>query len=162
MVGEYIPPQANATAAIGALADQITTVDNSNPKLILGDFNHTALSKELPKYKQQVTCVTREGKHWTSVTAPSERHTSRFHARPWFLRPRHDLPPALISPETETSETLRSKYQALGRRFHPASPRMSSVYGLGLLDTRLTTFTNTSHLSSRMAKNTSLQITDSS
>jgi hypothetical protein len=49
MVGVYIPPQANATTAIGALADQITTVDNSNPDslvLILGDFNHTTLSKE--------------------------------------------------------------------------------------------------------------------
>ena len=64
MVGVYIPPQANATTAIGALADQITTVDNSNPDslvLILGDFNHTTLSKELPKYKRQVTCATREG-----------------------------------------------------------------------------------------------------
>ena len=30
--------------------------------LILGDFNHTTLSKDLPKYKQQVTCATREGK----------------------------------------------------------------------------------------------------
>ena len=65
MVGVYIPPQANATTAIGALADQITTVENSNPDsfvLILGDFNHTTLSKELPKYKQQVTCAMREGK----------------------------------------------------------------------------------------------------
>ena len=65
MVGVYILPQTNATAAIGALADQITTADNSNPDslvLILGDFNHTTLSKELPKYKQQVTCATREGK----------------------------------------------------------------------------------------------------
>ena len=65
MVGVYIPPQANATTAIGALADQITTVENSNPDslvLILGDFNHTTLYKELPKYKQQVTCATRQGK----------------------------------------------------------------------------------------------------
>ena len=65
MVGVYIPPQAKATTAIGSLADQITTVENSNPDslvLILGDFNHTTLSKELPKYIQQVTCATREGK----------------------------------------------------------------------------------------------------
>ena len=47
MLGVYIPPQANATAAIGALADHITTVETSNPDslvLILGDFNHTTLS----------------------------------------------------------------------------------------------------------------------
>ena len=65
MVGVYIPSQAKATTAIGALADQITTVENSNPDslvLILGDLNHTTLSNELPKYKQQVTCATREGK----------------------------------------------------------------------------------------------------
>ena len=56
IVGVYIPPQANATA------DQITTVENSNPDslvLIRGDFNHTTLSNELPKYKKQVTCATR-------------------------------------------------------------------------------------------------------
>ena len=55
----------SATAAIGAPADQITTVENSNPDslvLILGDFNHTTLSKDLPKYKRHVKCATREGK----------------------------------------------------------------------------------------------------
>ena len=77
MVGMYIPPRANATAAIGALADQITTVDNSTPDslvLIRGDFNHTTLSKELPKYKQQVTCATREGKTLNLCYSPISDH----------------------------------------------------------------------------------------
>ena len=30
--------------------------------LIRGDFNHTTVSKQLPKYKQQVTCATTVGK----------------------------------------------------------------------------------------------------
>ena len=41
---------SHATAAIGALADQITTVENSNPNslvLILGDFNHTTRISEV-------------------------------------------------------------------------------------------------------------------
>ena len=130
MVGVYIPPQANATAAIGALADKITTVENSNPDslvLILGDLNHTTLSKEV----QTAGNVCHErGENIGPLLQHHQRSIPRGPTRaPWFL---HVMPTALISPETEKSETLRSKYQALGRRVLPASPMMSSMYGLGL------------------------------
>ena len=65
MFGVYIPPSANGKNALNQLADQITIVENDNPDttvLIFGDFNHTNLRKVLPKYKQNVTCPTRDGK----------------------------------------------------------------------------------------------------
>ena len=135
MVGVYIPPQANATAtaAICALADQITTVDNSNPDslvLILGDFYHTFRSTSEVQTAGNV-CHERV-ENIRPLLQHHQRGIPRGSTRlPWFLRPCHDIPLFLISPETETSETLRSKYQALGRRVHPASQRMSSMYGLG-------------------------------
>ena len=130
MVGVYIPPQANATAAIGALADQITTVENTNPDLlvlILGDFNHTTLSKQLSKYRQQITCATREGK---TLDLCYSTIREAYHAIP--RAPLGFSDHAMIYPLPSYRQKLkRSKYQALGRRVHPASPRKSSMYGLG-------------------------------
>ena len=51
----------------------------------------------------------------------------RERGRRWLLRPRHGLPPDFISPETENSEILCLKYQALGPRVHSASTRVSNV-----------------------------------
>jgi len=51
VVDVYIPPPAKATAAIGALAGQITAVENTNPDSVLQityDLNHTTMSKDLP------------------------------------------------------------------------------------------------------------------
>lgn len=65
LIGVYVPPQANANTAISELSQHISSVENSNPDtsvIVLGDFNHTNLSTELPNYKQQVTCHSRESK----------------------------------------------------------------------------------------------------
>ena len=82
----YIPVFTSgdsATRAIRELADKVTAVENENPDsivLVLGDFNHTKLSSFLPKYKNQVTCPTREGKildHCYSTIPNAYRSVSR-------------------------------------------------------------------------------------
>ncbi|KAK3538756.1 hypothetical protein QTP86_015647 [Hemibagrus guttatus] len=63
-VGVYIPPQGNVREAQRALADEIQSVERTNPDalvIVLGDFNKGNLSHELPKYKQFIKCPTREG-----------------------------------------------------------------------------------------------------
>ena len=65
MFGVYIPPSADGANALRELSDQISSVENNNPDttvLIFGDFNHTNLRKVLPKFKQHVTCPTRDEK----------------------------------------------------------------------------------------------------
>ncbi len=45
------------------LADQITDKEHQHPDsvlIILGDFNKANLSRELPKYRQHITCPTRD------------------------------------------------------------------------------------------------------
>jgi hypothetical protein len=63
LVGVYIPPQVNVQEAQCLLADQILSVEQTNPDslvIVLGDFNKGNLSHELPKYKQFIDCPTRE------------------------------------------------------------------------------------------------------
>ncbi len=63
LVSVYIPPHANARSALQKLADQITETEQQHPDsvlIILGDFNKTNLSRELPKYRQHITCPTRD------------------------------------------------------------------------------------------------------
>uniref|UniRef100_A0A8C1D980 Reverse transcriptase domain-containing protein n=1 Tax=Cyprinus carpio carpio TaxID=630221 RepID=A0A8C1D980_CYPCA len=63
LVSVYIPPQAHASLALQKLADQITETEQQHPDsvlIILGDFNKANLSRELPKYREHVTCLTRD------------------------------------------------------------------------------------------------------
>ncbi len=63
LVSVYIPPQAHVSLALQKLADLITDTEQQHPDsvlIILGDFNIADLSCELPKYKQHVTCPTRD------------------------------------------------------------------------------------------------------
>ncbi|XP_052407385.1 uncharacterized protein LOC127952722 [Carassius gibelio] len=63
LVSVYIPPQAHVSSALQKLADQITDTEQQHPDsvlIILGDFNKANLSRELPKYRQHVTCPTRD------------------------------------------------------------------------------------------------------
>ncbi len=63
LVSVYIPPQAHVNSALQNLADQITDTAQKHPDpvlIILGDFNKANLSRELPKYRQHVTCPTRD------------------------------------------------------------------------------------------------------
>ncbi len=63
LAGVYIPPHANARSAVQKLADLITESEQQHPDsvlIILGDFNKANLSRELPKYRQHVTCPTRD------------------------------------------------------------------------------------------------------
>ncbi|KAK3533173.1 hypothetical protein QTP70_012426 [Hemibagrus guttatus] len=64
LVDVYLPPQGNVREAQHALADEIQSVERTNPDalvIVLGDFNKGNLSHELPKYKQFIKCPTREG-----------------------------------------------------------------------------------------------------
>ncbi len=61
-VSVYIPPQASA---LQKFADLITDTEQRHPDsvlIILGDFNKANLSRELPKYRKNVTCPTRDSK----------------------------------------------------------------------------------------------------
>uniref|UniRef100_A0A8C9W7S9 Reverse transcriptase domain-containing protein n=1 Tax=Scleropages formosus TaxID=113540 RepID=A0A8C9W7S9_SCLFO len=63
LVSVYIPPQACVNAALQQLGDQITDTEQQHPDsviIILGDFNKANLSRELPKYRQHITCPTRD------------------------------------------------------------------------------------------------------
>ncbi|XP_048051513.1 polymeric immunoglobulin receptor-like [Megalobrama amblycephala] len=63
LVSVYIPPQAHVSSALQILADMITESGQQHPDsvlIILGDFNKAVLSRELPKYRQHVTCPTRD------------------------------------------------------------------------------------------------------
>ncbi len=63
LVSVYIPPQAHVSSALQKLADLITDTEQQHPDsvlIILGDFNKANLSRELPKYRQHVTCRTRD------------------------------------------------------------------------------------------------------
>ncbi len=63
LVSVYIPPQAHVSSALQKLADQITDTEQQHPDsgiIILWDFNKANLSRELPKYRQHVTCPTRD------------------------------------------------------------------------------------------------------
>ena len=61
LVGAYVP--GSVQSAVTTLASQISAIENSHPNsfvIVLGDFNQTSLTKELPNYKQQVKCPTHE------------------------------------------------------------------------------------------------------
>ncbi len=63
LVSVYIPPQAHVSSALQKLADLITETEQQHPDsvlIILGDFYKANLSCELPKYRQHVTCPTRD------------------------------------------------------------------------------------------------------
>ncbi len=63
LVSVYIPPQAHARSDLQKLADLITDTEQQHPDsvlIILGDFNKANLSRELPKYRQHITCPTRD------------------------------------------------------------------------------------------------------
>jgi len=54
---------ARMSSALQNLADLITDTEQQHPDsflIILGDFNKANLSSELPKYRQHVTCPTRD------------------------------------------------------------------------------------------------------
>ncbi len=63
LVSVYIHPQARVSLALQNLADQITDTEQKHPDsvlIILRDFNKANLSCELPKYRQHVTCPTKD------------------------------------------------------------------------------------------------------
>ncbi|KAK3508723.1 hypothetical protein QTP70_004266 [Hemibagrus guttatus] len=63
LVSVYIPTQAHMSSALQHLADQIPHTEQQHPDsviIILGDFNKANLSHELPKFKQHISCPTRD------------------------------------------------------------------------------------------------------
>ncbi len=63
LMSVYIPPQVHESSALQKLADLITDTEQKHPDsvlIILWDFNKANLSRELPKYRQHITCPTRD------------------------------------------------------------------------------------------------------
>lgn len=62
IVAVYVPPQANANAALKELHDSISTLQNNNSEalyVVVGDFNHVDLHAKLPMFHKHVTIATR-------------------------------------------------------------------------------------------------------
>ncbi len=61
IVSVYISPQSHVSSVLQKLVDQITEQKYPDSVLIIsGDFNKANISRELPKYRQHVTCPTRD------------------------------------------------------------------------------------------------------
>ncbi len=59
----HIPQQAHVSSALQKLTDLITNTDQKHPDsvlIILWDFNKANFSRKLPKYRQHITCPTRD------------------------------------------------------------------------------------------------------
>ncbi len=59
----YFPPDACVSASLELLTDQITHTEQCYPDsfiIILCDFNEANLTRKLPKYRQYITCPTRD------------------------------------------------------------------------------------------------------
>lgn len=85
LVNVYIPPQACVSVVLQQLADYITDTEQQHPDsliIIVGDFNRANLTRELPKYRQHITCPTRESNildHcYTTIR-------DAYHSVPWFI-----------------------------------------------------------------------------
>ncbi len=71
LVSVYIPPDARVSAALELFGRPNHTHRAALPGLflvILGDFNKANLTRELPKYRQHITCPTRDNNIRTIVT----------------------------------------------------------------------------------------------
>ncbi|KAI4877181.1 hypothetical protein NFI96_007309, partial [Prochilodus magdalenae] len=58
----YVPPDANANAAMEVLCAAISKLQTDQPNgafIVAGDFNHSDLRSGLPKFFQNVSCTTR-------------------------------------------------------------------------------------------------------
>ncbi len=77
LVNVYVPPDMQQ------LAEQISETEQRYPDsllIILGDFNKANLSRELPKYRQHVTCPTRDSNildHCYTIIKDA------YHSVPW-------------------------------------------------------------------------------
>lgn len=61
----YVPPSADANAALSILLKTIGKLQSVHPDgifIVVGDFNHVNMRTVLPNFCQHVTCPTREGK----------------------------------------------------------------------------------------------------
>ncbi|CAM4610534.1 unnamed protein product [Leuciscus chuanchicus] len=83
LISVYIPPQAHVSMALQQLADLITDTEQQHPDsvlIILGDFNQAKLTRELPKFKQHITCPTRDNNildHCYTTTKDAYRSVAR-------------------------------------------------------------------------------------
>ncbi|CAM4393404.1 unnamed protein product [Leuciscus chuanchicus] len=83
LISVYIPPQAHVSTALQQLADLIIEIEQQHPDsvlIILGDFNQAKLTRELPKFKQHITCPTRDNNildHCYTTTKDAYRSVAR-------------------------------------------------------------------------------------
>ncbi len=82
-VSVNIPPQANAKSASQKIADQMDHTEQKHPDSVLiipRNFNRANLSHELPKYRQHITCPTRDSNlldHCYTIIKDA------YHSVPW-------------------------------------------------------------------------------
>ncbi|XP_051580982.1 uncharacterized protein LOC127456496 isoform X1 [Myxocyprinus asiaticus] len=60
LVSVYIAPNVCLNAALQQLADQITDTEQQYPDTVIIILGEANLTRELPKYKQHITCPTRD------------------------------------------------------------------------------------------------------
>lgn len=79
IVAVYIPPQANANAALKELHDYISALQNKHPEalyVVVANFNHVDLYATLPMFHQHVTIATR-GDNTLNKVYTNRRETYR-------------------------------------------------------------------------------------
>ena len=82
IIAIYLPPHANANAALGELHDTIYTLQNKYPEVlyvVAGDFNHVCLRETLPMLQQHVNIATR-GNNTLDKVYTNRRGTGLFPA----------------------------------------------------------------------------------
>ncbi len=83
LVSVYIPLQEHVSSALQKLAYMITESEQQHPDsvlIIFGDFNKANLSRELPKYRQYVTCPTRDSNKLDHCYTAKK---DAYHSVPW-------------------------------------------------------------------------------
>ena len=84
IIAVYVPPHANATAALKELHDTINTLQNKYPEalyVVAGDFNHVWLRDTLPTFQQHVKIATR-GNNTLDKVYTNRRETYRAFPHP--------------------------------------------------------------------------------
>ncbi len=83
LVCVYIPLQEHVSSALKKLADQIKDTEQIHPDsvlIILRDINKASLSRDLPNYREHVTCPTRDSNILNHCYTTIKY---AFHSVPW-------------------------------------------------------------------------------
>lgn len=112
----YILPQATSKLALSELYNNVSLQEASHPEAVFvaGDFNQANLLKNIPKYRQHVSCLTR-GPCWTICTQTSMTRTKQSPAPTSANKIRLCVPTPSLQAETQEGATNSENSEELDR-----------------------------------------------